>query len=81
MRTIGLDENKKPCRWLQFRVPIQGNILPLVGNISDFLSIQFMRMYMTGWTDSIVLRFGTLQLDRNQWIIYNQTLDDPCEKD
>lgn len=75
---IGYDQNKVPARWLQFRIPVQ-QYTSVVGNISDFLSIQFMRMFLAGWEDSIVLRFGTLQLDRNQWIIYNQNLDDACE--
>ncbi len=74
----GADNNNIPSRWLQFRIPIK-QYTDRVGNIPDFKSIQFMRMYLTGWQDSVVLRFGTLELVRNQWRTYNLSLDDPCE--
>jgi cell surface protein SprA len=65
--------------WYQFRIPIR-NYTTRVGSIPDFKSIQFIRMFMTGWTDSAILRFGTLELVRNQWRTYNLNLDDPCEQ-
>ncbi|MBU6158065.1 MAG: cell surface protein SprA [Bacteroidetes bacterium] len=52
--------------WYLFRIPIQQYQLK-VGNIPDFKSIRFMRMYMTGFEDSLVLRFGKLELVRNMW--------------
>ena len=52
--------------WYQFRVPIQ-KYTRKVGNIPDFKSIRFMRMYMTGFEDSTLLRFARLDLVRNQW--------------
>ena len=42
-----------------------------------FKTIRFMRMYMTGFKESVVLRFGTLQLVRGEWRSYEQDLSDP----
>jgi cell surface protein SprA len=53
-------------KWYQFRVPIAGYNRK-VGNIPDFKSIRFMRMYLTGWQDSVTLRFARLDLVRNNW--------------
>ncbi|MES2620608.1 MAG: cell surface protein SprA, partial [Bacteroidota bacterium] len=75
----GQDGGGVPNRWLQFRIPIRGYTAQ-VGNIPDFKSIQFIRMFLTGWQDtSVTLRFGTLELRRNQWRTYNLPLDEPCE--
>ena len=49
-----------------FRVPIR-DYEQKVGNIPDFKSIRFMRMFMTDFEDSVVLRFARLDLVRNQW--------------
>lgn len=75
----GADHNNIPARWLQFRIPIR-QYTSRVGNIPDFKSIQFIRMFLTDWQDDVVLRFGTLELVRNQWRTYNLSLDDPCEE-
>lgn len=75
----GVDHNNLPNRWLQFRIPIR-QYTTRVGSIPDFKSIQFIRMFMTGWQDSVVLRFGTLELVRNQWRTYTLPLDEPCEQ-
>lgn len=63
-----------PTRWVQFRIPIdQPN--NVIGGISDFRSIRFMRMYMSEWEDPVVLRFGTLDLVRGDFRRYLLTLD------
>ena len=61
-------------KWYLFRVPIQ-NYTQNVGQIPDFQSIRFMRMYMTGFADTTVLRFATLNLVRNTWRGYTYNLD------
>src|SRR5690606_31144663 len=49
--------------WYQFKIPIR-SYEQAVGGISDFRSIRFMRMFLTGFNDSmVVLRFAQLQLD------------------
>ncbi len=60
--------------WYLFRIPIAG-YQNKIGNIPDFKSIRFIRMYLTGFTDSVVLRFAKLELVRNQWRRFNYELD------
>jgi cell surface protein SprA len=60
--------------WYQFRVPIN-SFTSKVGQIPDFKSIRFMRMYMTGFTDTAVVRFGALQLARNIWRRFKYKID------
>ena len=45
-----------------------------VGSISDFSSIRFMRMFLTGFSKPIVLRFANLDLVRGEWRTYEQNL-------
>ena len=45
------------------------------GAINDFTSMRFMRMFLTGFKHPIVLRFGTLDLVRGEWRVYEQNLD------
>ncbi len=65
-------------KWYQFKIPIR-NYDHKIGGISDFRSIRFLRMFMSGWQDSSVLRFATLELGRNQWLNYNYSLTTPGE--
>ena len=60
--------------WYLFRVPIK-SYTSKVGNILDFKSIRFMRMYLAGFDDSVVLRFATLNLVRNQWVDFTYNVD------
>ena len=60
--------------WYLFRVPIN-DYTTKIGNIPDFKSIRFIRMYMTGFEDSVVLRFATMDLVRNQWRNFTYVLD------
>ena len=60
-------------RWYQYRVPL-AEYKDKVGAINDFTSIRFMRMFMTGFQNPIVLRFGSLDLVRGTWRQYKQNL-------
>ena len=60
-------------QWYQFRIPIK-QYDKRYGNISDFSSIRFMRMFVTQFQKPIVLRFGSLDLVRGEWRIYEQSL-------
>jgi cell surface protein SprA len=64
--------------WYQFRVPIR-QYTNTVGNISDFRSIRFMRMFLTGFEDSVIMRFAKLELGRNIWRKYSFSLKNPNE--
>ena len=59
--------------WYQFRIPLD-QYDQRVGGISDFSSIRFMRMFLTGFEKPIVMRFGTLELVRGEWRVYDQNL-------
>ena len=59
--------------WYQFRIPLR-EYERRVGGISDFTSIRFMRMFMTGFERPVVLRFGSLDLVRGEWRVYEQNL-------
>ncbi|NHN27477.1 cell surface protein SprA [Flavobacterium jejuense] len=64
------------AKWVQYKVPIQEFTADnQVGSITDFRSIRFMRMYMTGFKDEITLRFGSLELVRGEWRRYTGLLD------
>lgn len=60
-------------RWIQYKIPLS-DFSEAVGGITDFRSISFMRMYMTGFQSPVVLRFSTLDLVRGDWRIYTKTL-------
>ncbi|HEX8270085.1 MAG TPA: cell surface protein SprA [Flavobacterium sp.] len=63
------------ARWIQFKIPV-AQFESKVGGISDFRTIQFMRMFMTGFSDDITVRFGALDLVRGEWRRYTNTLDE-----
>ena len=67
------DNTKSSVTWYQFRIPVD-EFESRQGNINDFSSIRFMRMFLTGFKMPIVLRFGTLDLVRGEWRTYDQQL-------
>jgi len=64
------------CRWYQFRIPIR-EYDQLVGRLNGFQSIRFMRMFLNGFEDSIMLRFATLELVYATWRKYTEDLLQP----
>ncbi len=73
--TVNLANNtSRPETWYQFRIPIS-QYDRKIGNIPDFKSIRFIRMFMTDFEDSVVMRFGELQLTRNIWRKFDYEID------
>ncbi len=70
--------NIETVDWFQFKIPIN-DYERKVGNIPDFRSIRFIRMFMTGFEEPVVLRFARLELVRNQWRRYLFSLLEPGE--
>jgi len=66
----GDGDKQYPVRWYQFRIPIT-DPERVVGAIQDFKSIRFMRMFLKGFEDSVILRFAKLELVRGEWRKYN----------
>ncbi len=62
-----------PVRWLQFRIPVNQATREI--NSPNLRAVRFMRMYMSGFEDETVLRFGTLDLVRGDYRRFVQTLD------
>lgn len=67
------DNTKSTVTWYQFCIPID-EFESRQGNINDFSSIRFMRMFLTGFKKPIVLRFGTFDLVMGKWRTYDQPL-------
>ncbi len=61
-------------RWYQFKVPIR-QYSAVVGGISDFRSMRFMRLFLTKFAHEVNLRFGALRLVRGDWREYLRSLD------
>ena len=68
--------------WYQFKIPLSQPD-KVVGGISDFSTIRFARMFMTGFKETTHLRFATLELVRGEWRDYafnlNSRNDSPAE--
>lgn len=63
----------KEYTWYQFRIPVD-QYETREGGISDFSSIRFMRIFMTGFAKPVVLRMATLNLVHGEWRAYEQAL-------
>lgn len=78
---VGLDlPNKETTsvKWYQFKIPVRSPD-KVVGNIQDFRSIRFMRVFMKDFEKPVICRFATLELVRGEWRRYNQPLLAPGE--
>ena len=58
--------NGDDVSWFLFRIPVRSPS-GRFGNISSFKSIRFIRMYMSGWRQPVVLRMAQFQLVGSQW--------------
>lgn len=70
--------SRETVKWYQVKIPIR-SYQRKIGPISGFKSIQFMRMFLTGFEDSVVCRFAQLQLIRADWRRYLYDLAQPGE--
>lgn len=59
--------------WYQFRIPIS-EYQSKKGAIEGFNNIRFMRMFLTGFSEPLFLRFATLALVRSEWRSYRSDL-------
>ncbi|MBQ5452968.1 MAG: cell surface protein SprA, partial [Bacteroidales bacterium] len=60
-------------KWYQFKIPVYQPD-SVVGTISDFKSIRFMRMYLTNAKKNIILRFAEMNLLRGDWRKYTASM-------
>ncbi len=52
-------------RWYQFKIPLRDPNRQVIGNIQDFTSIRYMRMFFKGFEGSIICRIAGLELKSN----------------
>ncbi|MDX1911895.1 MAG: cell surface protein SprA [Saprospiraceae bacterium] len=60
--------------WYRFKIPLDDVNREEYGEIQDFRSIRFVRMFWKGFTERTTFRFATLELGRNQWRRFKQVL-------
>lgn len=71
------DGTTKLVKWYQFKVPLKTADAEKFGDIENFQSIRFMRMFMKNVDKPIVLRFARLELVRGEWRKYGFELSTP----
>ncbi len=72
-RVVKPKNGDEQVTWYQFRIPIR-EYDGKYGSIQDFKSIRFMRTYLTGFNDPVVLRFAKMQLVGSQWRRFRENL-------
>lgn len=65
--------NSEEVNWFQFKIPVK-QYEKTYGNIKDFKSIRFMRLFMTNFEQPVILRLATMELVRGEWRTYEQPL-------
>ncbi|MCD6354878.1 MAG: cell surface protein SprA, partial [Prolixibacteraceae bacterium] len=61
--------------WYQFKIPVRdpGQVF---GNIHDFKSIRFMRIFLKNFKKPVIMRFATLDLVRADWRRYTRDISE-----
>ena len=68
------DGSDAEVEWYQFKIPLS-EYEKIVGSISDFSTVRFMRMFLTGFKKTTHLRFATLELVKGEWRTYDFSLN------
>ena len=69
-----VDGKDQQTEWYQFKIPLS-DFEKIVGNITDFSTIRFARIFLTGFKKPVHLRFATLELVRGEWRGYSFNLN------
>lgn len=64
-----------PVRWVQYKIPLRTTDEYSVGGIADLRSVRFMRMFLSGFDEHLVLRFGTLDLIRGDYRRFTEAVE------
>jgi cell surface protein SprA len=70
---------KSKVKWYQFKIPIT-EYQKAVGPIRDFKSVRFMRMFLRGFDEPVIMRFAELDLVRAEWRKYNISFMEGAER-
>ena len=68
-------EQNPDATWFLFRIPVR-QFDQKVGNIEGFKSIRYARMYLTGFTQPVVLRMAKFRAVGNRWRRYTGNLEE-----
>ena len=74
---VTLQNGKKDkVKWYQFKIPLKGDsaTVKTIGNIRNFKSIRFARVFLTNFTQETHIRLATLDLVRGEWRNYTKGL-------
>jgi cell surface protein SprA len=67
---------RRAFKWYQLKIPIR-EYQKAVGNISDFKSIRFMRLFLTNFDKEVKIRIAYMNLVRADWRRYTNSLKQP----
>ncbi len=67
------NENEETVKWYHFKIPL-ADYQKKIGQIEDFKSIRFIRLFMKDWQKDIILRFAEMDLVRGDWRKYRLSL-------
>ena len=62
-------------RWYKFSIPLNAPDT-IIGGKPDLRSVRFMRMFLHGFEEPVILRFATMELVRAEWREYEPETDD-----
>lgn len=68
-------KDEPEATWYLFRIPVR-QFDEKVGDINDFKSIKYIRMYMTGFDKPVVLRLANFRSVGNRWRRYTANLEE-----
>jgi cell surface protein SprA len=68
----GKNKDNQEVKFYQIKIPLYSPD-SIVGDIIDFKSIRFMRMFVSGCDKELFLRFAELKLVRGEWRKYNDS--------
>lgn len=61
------------CKWYQFRIPVREPDR-IIGTIEGYQSIRFMRTFLRGFKNPVILRFASFELVSAEWRKYDDNL-------
>ncbi len=73
---ITSNDSGEEVTWYLFRIPIR-QFDNKIGNINGFKSIKYIRMYLTNFSEPVVLRMTNFRLVASRWRRYLNQLDEP----
>ena len=80
--TVQIMNRNIAVKWYKIRIPLS-SYQSKIGNIENFKNIRFVRIFLTNYADTTVLRLAKMQFVKGQWRRYNAlnnaelTISDP----